>query len=413
MSAHRKRTSCRICGGPRLRPFLDFGAMPLANSFLRSEEEFAGEQAFPMEMCFCEDCSLVQLRDVIDPEVLFRNYVYVTGTSETVREHNRRYAETVVKLLGLKPGDLVVEAASNDGSLLRCFQEYGVRTLGVEPAANIAEKARAAGVETVNEFFSLRLARQLKAHYGAARAVLANNVLAHVDSPVEFAGGAAHLLEGSGRFIAEVQYVGDLVSNLEYDIAYHEHLCYFSAATLVRLSEAAGMWVTGIERHPVQGGSLRLYAAPQRDRADHAPEALAFVREEEEAGLNRWECYEELARKAADHRAALRNLLERFHEEGKVVAGYGAPAKGNTLLNYCGIGPQLLPFTVDRNPLKVGSFTPGMHIPVLPVSAIEERRPDYVLILAWNFADEIMRQQTDYRIRGGKFVIPVPQPRIV
>jgi hypothetical protein len=207
-----------------------------------------------------------------------------------------------------------------------------------------------------------------------------------------------------------VQYVGDLVANLEYDIAYHEHLCYFSAATLIRLCEAAGMGCAKIEHQPVQGGSLRLYARPQRE---HAPEALEYARRENEAGLNRWECYEALAHKAGEHRVALRQLLQHFRCEGKTVAGYGAPAKGNTLLNYCGIGRDLLPFTVDSNPLKVGLFTPGMHIPVLPVSALRERKPDYVLILAWNFADEIVRQQKEYRSQGGKFVIPVPEPRIV
>jgi len=387
--------------------------MPLANSFLRSREEFSNEPAYPLAMCFCENCGLAQLRDVIDPEVLFRNYVYVTGTSETVREHNRRYAQTVVEMLDLKAGDLVVEVASNDGSLLRCFQPYGVRTLGVEPATNIAEKARAEGVETVNEFFSPRLACELRDRFGSARAVLANNVLAHVDCPVEFVSAAGHLLNGSGRFIAEVQYLGDLVANLEYDIAYHEHLCYFSAATLLRLSEAAGMRATGIERQPVQGGSLRLYAAPCESHAEHAPEALAFSDDEEKAGLNRWACYEELAGRAAAHRCALRALLERLRGEGKTVAGYGAPAKGNTLLNYCGIGPELLPFTVDRNPMKVGLFTPGMHIPVLPVPALLERMPDYVLILAWNFAGEIVRQQAEYRARGGKFVVPFPEPRVI
>lgn len=392
--------------------FLSLGEMPLANSFLADPSEFESEQRFPLEVYFCEDCTLVQLLDVIDPEVLFSNYVYVSGTSETTRAHYRRYAEAVVELLGLGPADLVVEVASNDGSLLEEFQRRGVRVLGVEPARNIAEQANRNGIPTVDRFFNSALALELRQKNGAARAVLANNVLAHVDDPVDFLAGCRELIDGDGLVIVEVPHLKELILNLEYDTIYHEHLCYFSAAALLRLAEAAGLTIVRMDRVPVHGGSLRIYAGRAGRGRQRGADALELAREERQLGLDDYARYERFAGEVARNRRRLLDLLESLRAQGRTLAGYGAPAKGNTLLNYCGIDTRLLPFTVDRNPWKVGRYTPGMHIPVLPVAALEQRRPDYTLILPWNIAGEIIAQQAGYRRAGGRFILPIPEPRI-
>lgn len=413
MSYHR-RTTCRICGSDRLELFLSLGPMPLANSFPRSAEEFAAEPSFPLDVCLCRDCSLVQTPDVIDPEVLFRHYIYVSRTSDTIAAHYVDYARFVVESLRLTAGDLVVEAASNDGSLLRCFQAHGVRTLGVEPAVNIAEQARAAGVETRTDFFNQSTAAALREELGPARAVIANNVLAHVDDTVDFLRGCRMLLADDGAVFVEVPYLGDLLDRLEYDTIYHEHLCYFSVTAMVRLCREAQLAVHGIDHVPIHGGSLRLRAGlPRTDMPEVDTATATWMDKERTFGFTEPQRYRRFAEDVAGSRTDLTKLLRALRASGKSVAAYGAPAKGNTLLNYCRIGTDLIAFTVDKNPMKVGLYTPGMHLPVLPPEALVERRPDYVVILAWNFAEEIMRQQRHYRDGGGRFIIPVPRPEIV
>ena len=410
---HRVRTECRACGAARLTKFLDLGQQPLANANLKSPAEAEGELRFPLDVYFCEHCSLVQLADVIDPDLLFRHYIYLTGTSETIAAHNRAYAATVADLLRLGSSDLVVEVASNDGSLLRCFRDLGVRTLGVEPATNIAAVAREAGIDTVNDFFSGRTGQRLRAERGPARAVIGNNVLAHVDDTRDFLAGARALIDDRGLVITEVPYALEMLERLEYDTVYHEHLCYFSVTSLMRLCEAVGLVVTRMDRVSVHGGSLRMYAGTKEVHGGHHEDVQRLAAMEREVGLTSLERWRRFARDVEAQRLALVKLLREFKAGGKSVAGYGAPAKGNTLLNYCGIGTDLLPYTVDRSPLKQGTLTPGMHIPVLPVETLLERQPDYVLILAWNFAEEIMRQQAEYQRRGGRFILPLPMPKVV
>lgn len=407
------RTTCRVCGAGSLEPILALGPTPLANAFLASPHDFAAERSYPLDLYFCTGCSLLQLLDVVNPELLFRHYLYVTGTSTTMAAHNAAYARTMAALVGLGPADLVVEVASNDGSLLRCFRAHGVRTLGIEPARNIAADATASGVQTVNEFFTAALADRLRAGHGPARAVVANNVLAHVDEPRDLLAGCRALVAEDGLVAVEVPYVGELIARVEYDTVYHEHLSYFSIASLLRLSESAGLSVVRIDRVPVHGGSLRLYLS--RSARDHAPEVRAVADDERRAGLADGARYRLFAAAVQESRTRLVALLERLTAEGHVVAGYGAPAKGNTLLNYCRIDMRLLRYTVDRNPRKVGLYTPGAHIPVRDVSALsaEGSAPDYVLILAWNLAEEIMEQQRSHRDRGGRFIIPVPRAQVV
>ena len=413
LSAHCKREACRACGAGELRLFLSLGQMPLANSFLRSADEFEDESFFPLDLYFCQTCSLVQLLDVIDPEILFRNYIYVTGTSDTIEAHNVQYADSVVDLLALSANDLVVEIASNDGSLLKCFQRHEVRTLGVEPAANIAELARARGIATVNQFFNSTVARELRESYGPAKVVIGNNVLAHVDEIQDFLRGCLELLDEDGLVVIEVPYLRDLIERVEYDTVYHEHLCYFSVTALLHLFSRVSLSIVRVDYFPIHGGSLRVYAGSQRRHQGHAEAVLTTAQEERISGLTDLALYERFAAAVKRSRDGLFELLNNLTAQGKEIAGYGAPAKGNTLLNYCGIDRLLIPYTVDKNPLKVGLYTPGTHIPVLPVSTLLERQPDYALILAWNFAEEICRQQGEYRARGGQFIIPVPHARVV
>jgi hypothetical protein len=410
---YHKRTTCRACGSASLRPFLELGPSPLANSFLKSPEEFAAEEKYPLDVQFCEDCSLVQILDVIDPEVLFRNYIYVTGTSDTIAAHNVRYAQTVTDVLKLGPSDLVVEVASNDGSLLKCFQKHNVRTLGVEPATNIAAMAVNGGVETINKFFDSSTAAEVRSSHGSARAVIGNNVFAHVDEPADFLAGCRDLLTDDGLVVIEVPYLGPFIENIEYDTVYHEHLCYFSVIALMRLCERVGLVIVRVDHVPVHGGSIRMYAGRLETYGEHASQVKQIAEEERGKGLNTLERYLRFAEDVRENRRALLTLLRELKSNGHTIAGYGAPAKGNTLLNYCGISTDLVDYTVDKNPMKVGMYTPGMHIPVLPASTLLAKQPDYVLILAWNFAEEIMSQQKAYRDAGGKFIVPIPMARVV
>lgn len=408
-----KRESCRGCGAKDLERFLELGPTPLANSFLKSESEFEGEKSFPLDVYVCRKCFLVQLLDVVAPEILFKEYIYVTGTSETIAAHNEEYAETLMGMAKISEGELVLEVASNDGSLLKCFKKRGARTVGIEPARNIAAMAAAAGIETMNEFFNLKTALRAKDIHGKAKAVIGNNVLAHVDDSVEFLEGCREIVDDCGMVVVEVPYLGDLLDRLEYDTIYHEHLCYFSVNALLNIYERAGLSVLKIDRHSIHGGSLRIYAGLEKVHGGHSKDVLDLAAAERGDGFTTIEKYKEFAGRVQRNRTELLELLREKVAEGKKVAAYGAPAKGNTLLNYCGIGSEILAFTVDKNAMKVGTFTPGMHIPVLPPEALMEQRPDYVLILAWNFADEIMRQQSGYGSSGGKFIIPIPKPMVV
>jgi len=407
------RQTCRVCAKTDLACLIDFGQMPLANSFLTSETEFSGERFYPLGLYYCRICGLVQLLDVISPAVLFQDYIYVTGTSDTIAQHNNEYARTVVEQLQLEKEDMVVEVASNDGSLLKCFQPYGVKILGIEPAGNIASIANQNGIRTENTFFNLNSAGDILKKYGTARTVIGNNVLAHIDDPRDFLSGMALLAGHEGVVIIEVPYLKELIDRLEYDTIYHEHLSYFSVSALSKLFEKAGLSILKIERIPVHGGSLRVTAGSSEVYTQHAEIVEMFLDAERKSGMMSQEYFLDFVSKVETNRKTLVGMLHKVKSQGKSIAGYGAPAKGNTLLNYCQITTDLLPYTVDKNPFKVGKLTPGMHIPVLPVETLLEQQPDVVLILAWNFAEEIIEQQETYRMRGGQFIIPLPEPGVI
>jgi len=403
------RVPCRICDAPELDLILDLGEQPLANSFLTSGSGALHEPMFPLELCRCGSCGHIQLSVTVPPEVMFRDYIYVSGTSTTIPAHFAAYAARVAERFLPSDAPLVVEVGSNDGTLLKAFRK-SVRALGVEPARNIAALARAQGVETIAEFFNEELADRIVASHGKAQAMIANNVIAHINDLKGFARAVASLLAADGVLIAEVPYLPDLVDQLAYDTIYHEHLSYFSVHAMKRPFADAGLTLFDVERVPVHGGSIRVFVG--RGRATTANverlEAMEAAR-----GLHEMAAYREFASRVARQRERLLNLLRGLKADGRRIAGYGAPAKGNTMLNYCGIDDRLVEYIVDKSPLKQGHLTPGTHLPVLDVGTLSSDRPDYALLLAWNFASEIVAQQGEFLDGGGKFILPIPEPKVL
>ena len=404
---------CRSCG-TEVRSFLDLGSTPLANSFLKEEQLASDEPVFPLEVGFCETCTLVQLMHTVPPERIFREYVYVTSTSSSITEHFHELARDAVSRFGLGQEDLVVEMGSNDGTLLRGFEPSGVRTLGVEPAANIAEIARANGVDTLNEFFEPGIAARVRDERGPASFMVGCNVVAHIPDINGTMEGVATLLADQGVFQVEAPYLLELLERAEFDTVYHEHFFYFSLKALDYAATRHGLRIFDVEFFPaVHGGSIRASICRTdagHERTDAA--AHAFEREEQ-AGVGDFATYSDFADRVAGIRSGLLELLHNLRSGSARVAGYGAAAKGNTLLNYCGIGTDLLDYVADKNPLKQGLYTPGMHLPVVEAARLAQDRPEYTLILAWNMAHEIMAEQQAYRDAGGRFIVPIPDPALV
>lgn len=404
---------CRICKNPKPSNFLSLGPTPLANSFLKIEDLVKTEPCFPLDVVFCQICGLVQLDHVVPPEVMFRDYIYVSSTSRTMPQHFASYADEIATRFVHAPKDIVLEIGSNDGCLLRAFQKLGVRTLGVEPASNLAEAASAYGIETVNDFFCTRTAREVLGRTGPVTVIVGNNVLAHMGDLHDVVAGMEALLGLNGVAVFEVPYLLDTLQKNEFDTIYHEHLYYFSLRPLMRLFESGGMRVFDAQRVPVHGGSLRIYVARESSSQKVLPSVANLLSKEEAAQLDSLETYQAFARNVKALENDLMLLLREMKGSGGRLAGYGAPAKGNTLLNHFRIGVDILDFIVDRNPRKQGMYTPGMHIPVVSVERLLEEQPDYALVLAWNFAEEIVDQQQEYLSRGGKFIVPIPKPSIV
>jgi C-methyltransferase-like protein/putative zinc binding protein/methyltransferase family protein len=403
---------CRSCGA-ELRSFLDLGTTPLANSFLGEERLAEPEPTFPLEVGFCDACTLVQLMHTVPPEQIFREYVYVTATSSTITDHFHALAREAVERFGLDRSDLVVEFGSNDGTLLKGFEPFGIRTLGVEPATNIAEIAQKNGVRTVNDFFGPPLAQRLREAEGPATLIVGCNVVAHIPDLNGTMEGVSKLLGDEGVFQLEAPYLIDLLDRVEFDTVYHEHFFYFSLSALAHVAERHGLRMFDVKHVPVHGGSIRssfCHAGASHEETIAVRDALV---EERRRGIDRFETYADFAERVLRIRERLLELLERHRADGRRVAGYGAAAKGNTLLNYCHIGPELLDYVADKNPLKIGLYTPGMHLPVVPAERLVEDRPDYTLILAWNMADEIVAEQNEYRRCGGRFLVPIPEPSVV
>jgi len=402
-------SACRCCGGAGLTSVFDMGLMPPSDGFSRSAS--TADPTYPLEVLMCEGCGLAQLRHTVAPEALFGDdYFYFSSYTQTVLDNARSNVEAALARFEPGPDALVVELASNDGYLLKQVAARGHRVLGIDPAPHPVEAARAAGVETIHAFFSEALAAELEAEGRQASLVFASNVLAHVADTQDFVRGIRRLLRPDGTAIIEAPYLRDLIEHLEFDTIYHEHLCYFSATALRELFARQGLFLNDVERIPIHGGSLRVFV---QKRDAPSERLLAMLREEKQTGLDRPGAFQAFAARVSAVGEELRGLLGRLKAEGKRVAGYGAAAKGTILLNFFRIGAEDLVWIADKNPHKHGLYVPGMKVPVVGPDRIEADAPDYLLILPWNHREEIMRQQADFARRGGRFIIPIPQPRIV
>lgn len=417
------RKDCRLCGSQDLKEVFRLADTPPANEFVDASVVRSGSTSkFPLYLVSCGQCKHVQLPVVVDPDRLFRNYVYVSGTSPVFVDHFRRYAEETISALGLAPGDLVVEIGSNDGTLLRFFRDAGMRVLGVDPARDIAARATADGIETWNDFFTEDLARRIVAERGHAMLVVANNVFAHADDLRGIALGVKHLLNGRGVFSFEVSYLPDVIEKTLFDTVYHEHLSYHSVGPLARFFQTCGLTLRDVRRIDTHGGSIRGMVVGNRVANSGGLQAPGMVSRsvtdliayESALGLDDPAVpLQLLQQRVRQLGSQLGDFLDQARRDGKRVAGFGAPAKATTLMYQFNLGPQDIDFVVDDNPLKQGLFTPGKHVPVLPSSAIAERKPNYLVVLAWNFADSIIAKNQEFRDAGGKFVVPIPDFRVV
>ncbi|HVE85077.1 MAG TPA: class I SAM-dependent methyltransferase [Myxococcales bacterium] len=400
--------ACRICGSRTLEDILSLGDLPPVNSFLSGPEQFPSEKKHPLAIAFCAGCTHVQLTHRLDPRDIFEDYIYFSSMSETVVRWGEALARRYADELALGPDDLVGELASNDGCILRPFKARS-QVQGVEPAKNIAEVANREGIPTRVEFFDSRLGRSLRQELGPAKLLIARNVVAHVPEVVDFISGAREWLADGGVLHVEVPYLRPMVEHVEFDTIYHEHLSYFSVTSLDRLFREAGLKLWDVEEISLHGGSL-IARGRAADKA--RPSVARYLDAERAAGLHTPAPLHAFARRTRALKTAIPEFLDGLSRDGARVAAYGAAAKGVVLTNYCGLGPETLSFVADRSPYKQGKLTPGMHLPVVPPQAVMERRPEYLLVLAWNFFDEIARQLDAYERGGGKFVLPVPKPQV-
>lgn len=391
--------------------------MPPPNAFLTQEQlgkAAAEEHFYPLDVYFCEDCSLVQLVDIVSPDELFRNYyMYLTGASQPMKTHFASFAEDVAKRAGLKQNDLVVDVGGNDGTLLSAFKQLGMRVLNVEPATNVAKISEQYGIEALCEYWGEKTAVLVGREKGKATVITATNVFAHVNDWDDFVKGVDALLAPGGTFVIEAPYLVDLLEKNEFDTIYHEHLSYLAVRPLTILFKRFNMKVADVQRDSVHGGSIRVFVKREADSAQPSPAVAQLVALEERLGLNSIDAYKKFAQRVQDTSRKLVDVLAKLKNEKKRVVGYGAAAKGTVLLNYCKIGPSVLDYIVDSTPLKQGKFMPGVHVPVFPIEKLHEDSPDYVLLLAWNYADQILAKEAEYRAKGGKFIIPIPEPKTV
>ena len=407
-------TQCRFCGATLGRTFVDLGRSPLSNSFLTADQLRLAEPHYPLHAFVCESCLLVQLDEFETAENIFSDYLYFSSYSDYWLGHCEAYAGRMVGELRLGSGSLVVEVASNDGYMLQYFKQAGVGVLGVEPAKNVAEVARAKGVPTEVAFFGTATAAQLAKAGHSADLICANNVMAHVPDLNDFVAGFKTLLKPEGTITVEFPHLLRLIEERQFDTIYHEHFSYFSLLVVDKVFARHGLTVFDADTLPTHGGSLRIHARHAQDTSRTTTDRFRVVlARERSAGLENLSTYDRFAETVIDVKCQLLEFLIAARRAGKTVAGYGAPAKGNTLLNYCGVGPELLRFTVDRSPHKQGRFLPGTQIPIFAPERILEVRPDYVLILPWNIKDEIIEQMRVVHDWGGQFVVPIPDLRVV
>jgi len=407
------RASCRFCKTELRHTFVDLGMSPLCESYLRQDQLNQMEAFYPLHVSVCDRCFLVQLQEYVNPENIFVEYAYFSSFSDSWLEHCRNYTGQMTERFGLNAQSLVVEVASNDGYLLQYFVEKKIPVLGIEPAANVAKVAIDRGIPTLTQFFGTRLASELARDGKQADLLAGNNVLAQVPDLCDFVAGMKILLKPNGVLTLEFPHLLRLMESKQFDTIYHEHFSYFSFLTAEKIFAAFGLVLFDVEELATHGGSLRIFGRHQEDSSKPITQRVIAMRElEQRAGLTHIESYRSFAEMVKRTKQELLQRLIEIKKARKSIVAYGAPGKGNTLLNYCGIGTDFLDYAVDRNPYKQGRYTPGMHIPIFAPSKIAETRPDYLLILPWNLKDEIMRQMGEIREWGGKFIVPIPEATI-
>src|SRR3954451_19559060 len=405
--------SCLVCGSHELKLFLDLGSTTLANKCIAEDELGKPEPTYPLRVAFCPACTHVQLLDHVPPHAMFDDYLYISSASETLKNHLDSLSRTLIERLSLGTSDLVVDIGCNDGTLLDAFRRNGsVRVLGVDPAKNLAAAVAHLGIERVEKLFTADTAAAGRKQWGGASLITATNTFPHIQDLADFTAGLKNLLAPGGVFVGEAHYLVDILDQVAFDTVYHEHVSYWALGPIQRLMRENGMEVVDVERLPIHHGQLRFFV--QRAGEGQVRHSVAqLLRYEEERGLRDYQTYQEFAGQVYRIRRELTQTLDGLRQGGHRVVGYGAPAKGNTLLTYLNLGADKLDYICDKSPFKQGRYTPGMHIPVVPPSRLTSDKPEYVLLLAWNFQDEVLQQQTAYRELGGKFITPVPQVRII
>ncbi len=405
--------SCRLCGSDRLETFIDLGATPPCERFLAAADLHEPEMTYPLHVRVCSGCLLTQLPPLVTPEDTFTEYAYFSSVSTSWVEHAKRFVEAAIRRLELGPKSCVVEVASNDGYLLRHVIDRGIRCLGIEPSVNVGAAARERGVPTLTAFLTPDTGAAVRAEHGPADLVVANNVYAHIPDVVGFTEGLRALVADDGWVSIEVQHLLTLVQHTQFDTIYHEHFQYYTVLTAQRALAAGGLALVDVELLPTHGGSIRLWARPEEDAGPPSARVAEVLASEASAGLSTLDGHAGFAPAVQRVRGELVRFLLNAGEAGKTVVGYGAPGKGNTLLNYCGVRPDLLPYTVDRNRYKHGRFTPGTRIPIHPVEQIDVDQPDYILVLPWNLRTEITEQLSHVSKWGGQLVFPIPQLEVI
>lgn len=404
---------CRICKRTTLVSILQLGPQPPANAFLKKTQLKKREPFYPLDVYFCKSCHLVQLRDVVSPEILFKNYVYVSSTSPGFIKHFEQFAKKMIKEFKLTPRSFVVDIGSNDGILLKPYLKKNIKVLGIEPAKKIAEMAKSQGIETISEFFSCKLATQIRKKYGLAKLITATNVFAHINDIDEVTKGVLEMLDDEGVFIIEAPYLVDFLEKNLFDTVYHEHLSYYAVSPLQVFFRRFSMKIINVEKVPTHGGSIRVFVSKEKSLYVQSKQVHEFIAKEKKYQLHLFSTYKRFAKRIEKNKQVFQKLLHSLKSKQQVIVGYGAPAKGNTLLNYFGITKKYLEYIVDDSEWKQGLFTPGTHIPVVTPQKLNEAHPNYMLILAWNFAEPIMKKYAPLAKKGMKFILPVPHPIII
>ncbi len=409
MKQYHKRLTCRICNSTELVEFLNLGKTPLANSLVDKKNLKKKENTFPLSVSFCKNCSLVQVPHVVNPKILFSDYYFLTSASSPSVEHFKGYANDILKNFVTSPTDLVVDIGGNDGTLLNELKTEA-NVLNIEPATNISKIARKRGVRTINEFFSKKLVKDILKKEGHAKVVTANNIIAHTDTVRELFEGVKNLIGNDGVFIFETHWVRNLVGEGGFDQVYHEHLCYYSLHALQYLTESVGLSIFDVITVPIQGESMRVYVSKNHKSK---PSVKKFLAREKKLGLNKFEAFANFSKKVIENKDKTLKILSDLKAKGKTIVGYGAPAKGSTLLNFYGVGTEILDYVIDTTPLKQGLFMPGVHIQIHAPEKLYQSNPSHILLLAWNYADAILKKEKELRKEGVKFIIPVPIVKIV